>query len=274
MTRKDIIRELQRRGYEAESKDNIKNGVVFEGVVIGGNQISPIIYTKTLIEDAEKHGENVYNVATKIIEIYEQNADKEIPVDLLLSKEFCLNHIYIGIQKKSKEAIEKKCCELDPDGLENYLLIKYRADDGVGTMKVNERFLKMAGVTEEEAWDKAMQNICKDTVIESMDKIFSEAMGTPYDPDAEPVIPLYIIGSKENIKGASSILNREKLKEFGEKYWVKQLLVIPSSIHEMLISPYTDWMEMDQMKAMVREVNEKEVLPEERLTDQAYIVTL
>ena len=78
-----------------------------------------------------------------------------------------MNHIYIGIQKKSKEAIEKKCCELDPDGLENYLLIKYRADDGVGTMKVNERFLKMAGVTEEEAWDKAMQNICKDTVIES-----------------------------------------------------------------------------------------------------------
>ena len=185
-----------------------------------------------------------------------------------------MNHIYIGIQKKSKEAIEKKCCELDPDGLENYLLIKYRADDGVGTMKVNERFLKMAGVTEEEAWDKAMQNICKDTVIESMDKIFSEAMGTPYDPDAEPVIPLYIISSKENIKGASSILNREKLKEFGEKYGVKQLLVIPSSIHEMLISPYTDWMEMDQMKAMVREVNEKEVLPEERLTDQAYIVTL
>ena len=54
MTRNDIIRELQRRGYKAESRDNIKNGVVFEGVVIGGNQISPIIYTKALIEDAEK----------------------------------------------------------------------------------------------------------------------------------------------------------------------------------------------------------------------------
>ena len=69
MTRNDIIRELQRRGYKAESRDNIKNGVVFEGVVIGGNQISPIIYTKALIEDAEKRGKNVYNVATKIIEI-------------------------------------------------------------------------------------------------------------------------------------------------------------------------------------------------------------
>ena len=75
-------------------------------------------------------------------------------------------------------------------------------------------------------------------------------------------------------KDTSSTMLREKLKEFGEKYGVKQLLVIPSSIHEMLISPYTDWMEMDQMKAMVREVNEKEVLPEERLTDQAYIMTL
>ena len=48
MTRNDIIRELQRRGYKAESRDNIKNGVVFEGVVIGDNQIAPIIYTKAL----------------------------------------------------------------------------------------------------------------------------------------------------------------------------------------------------------------------------------
>ena len=46
MTRKDIIRELQRRGYEAESKDNIKNGVVFEGVVIGAIRFHPLFIQK------------------------------------------------------------------------------------------------------------------------------------------------------------------------------------------------------------------------------------
>lgn len=274
MTRNDIIRELQRRGYKAESRDNIKNGVVFEGVVIGDNQIAPIIYTKALIEDAEKRGENVYNVATKIIEIYEQNADKEIPVDLLLSKEFCLDHVYVGIQRKSSEDIEKISCELDPDGLESYLFIKYKSDDGVGTMKIDDQFLKMMEVEKEEAWDRAMKNVCDDTVIQSIDKIFSEMMGIPYNLNMESEIPLYIVSSKDNVKGASSILDNDKLKKFGEKHGIKHLLVIPSSIHEMLISPYADWMELDEMDAMVKEVNQKEVLPEERLTDRAYIMTL
>ena len=55
---------------------------------------------------------------------------------------------------------------------------------------------------------------------------------------------------------------------------MNKILVLPSSIHEMLISPYQDWMDIDEMKAIVTEINAVEVAPEERLTDQAYIINL
>lgn len=276
MTRTDIIKELERRGYNAECRNSIKNGIIFEGIVIGKAQIAPIIYTKNLIEDAEKSGKSVYKVATEIIEICEQNGDKEISLELLTSREFFLKHVNVGIQRKSNEDIEKQNCEFDLDELESYLFIKYKYanSDGAGCMKINDYFLKQVGVSRLEAWETAKRNVCKDTVIKSFDQIMAEAFGMPYDPDAEPSVPLYVITNSDCIKGASTILNREKLKEFGKKHDTDKILVLPSSINEMLIVPYQDWMDLDSMKCLVQEVNVTEVLPEERLIDKAYIMEL
>lgn len=274
MTRTDIIKELERRGYKAECRNNIKNGIIFEGIVIGDKQVSPIIYTEKLIENAEKCGRNIYSVASEIIDIYEQNEDKEIPLELLTSKEFFMNHVSIGIQRKSNEDIEKQECELDPDELESYLFIKYKYEDGAGCMKINDFFLKQIGVSRLEAWEMARKNISEDMVIESVYQLMAEIFGMPYDQDREPDFPLYIITNSDKVKGASVILNRKKLKEFGKKHDTDKILVLPSSIHEMLISPYADWMDVDEMKTLVQEVNATEVLPEEKLIDKAYIVEL
>lgn len=108
MTRNDIIKELERRGYEAESCDNIKNGVVFEGIIIKGKQLSPIIYTEKLIEDAEKNGRNVYSVASQVMDIYEWNDDKEISIELLCSKEFFLNHDILEFRKNQRKILKSE----------------------------------------------------------------------------------------------------------------------------------------------------------------------
>lgn len=50
--------------------------------------------------------------------------------------------------------------------------------------------------------------------------------------------------------------------------------MLPSSVHEMLLVPYTEEISLDDFSAMVTEINGAEVAPEERLTDRAYIVTL
>lgn len=53
MTREMIITELNNRGYNADSQNSIKNGVVLEGIRISTNRnIAPIIYTEGIIENA------------------------------------------------------------------------------------------------------------------------------------------------------------------------------------------------------------------------------
>ena len=51
-------------------------------------------------------------------------------------------------------------------------------------------------------------------------------------------------------------------------------MVLPSSIHEMLILPYQGDMNLNDLSAIVREVNVVQVEPEERLADTAYLIKL
>ena len=50
MTREMIINELINRGYKAKAKNNIKNGVELEGIIIlTDSNVAPIIYTEEII---------------------------------------------------------------------------------------------------------------------------------------------------------------------------------------------------------------------------------
>ena len=60
----------------------------------------------------------------------------------------------------------------------------------------------------------------------------------------------------------------------GKKHNTDKVVVLPSSVHEMLLVPYTEEIDIDTFSEMVEEVNTAEVDPTERLTDRAYIITL
>ena len=95
-----------------------------------------------------------------------------------------------------------------------------------------------------------------------------------FPSELESDMPLYILTNRNNIHGASAILNKQALKDFGASYNVDKILVLPSSIHEMLIAPYTEDMNIEEFSSMVAEVNHTQVDPTERLTDTAYILSI
>lgn len=274
MTRKDIVKALEDRGYKAEETEISKNGISFKGIVIGKERVAPIIYTDDLIAEADRSGRSLYSVVAEVIEIYKRNKEEEIPITLLLSKKYFTNHVFVGIQKKSDLHIEKRSCELDPEGLETYLYLKYEGCETIGTITINAEFLREVGIDREEAWTAALRNVCEHTTVESLDKIMSDAFGIPYDPAVEPDLPLYIISNADKVKGAGAILNKERLKEFGKKYGADRLVILPSSIHEMLIFPYFAGVNLENMRELVKEINLSDVAPEERLTNSAYIMEL
>lgn len=272
MTREDILRKLKENGVEAVEKESVKNGVIFRGIIIPtGRDVSPIIYTDEIIEKAERIGTSLEEVVEEILDIYERNKDVSFGVDKILERDWMMEHLVVGFQKNSIENIVKK--DSGFRGIEMYLYIcGNREAKETFTVKVTGTLLEYAGVTESEAWDAALQHTCEDTDVESMWEVMERITGASLW-EQEDQLNMYIISNKSHMHGASSVLNRKKLESLARVYGVDQLIVLPSSIHEMLVMPYNEEMDMRYMNQLVKEVNAEEVIPEERLTDQAYLIS-
>ena len=186
--------------------------------------------------------------------------------------EWILKHITIGLQASSDGDIIKRPCDLE--GIEQYLFLKGKLSDTSYSVKLTPDILSHAGIDECRAWEQAMENLCADTQITSLTKLLSDMSGIPLEAPAEPGISLHVITNSEKYKGAATILNRKALRSFAREHHTNMLFVLPSSVHEMMISPFTAKTTADELSAIVREVNETQVAPEERLTDRAYILCL
>ena len=186
--------------------------------------------------------------------------------------QWILEHITIGLQTCSDNDIIKRPCDLD--GIEQYLFLKGKLSDTSYSIKITPTILTHAGIDENCAWEKAMENLCTDTQITSLTKLLSDMSGIPSDAPSEPDIHLHVITNSEKYKGAAAIMNRKALRRFAREHYTNMLFVLPSSVHEMMISPFTAKTTADELSAIVREVNETQVAPDERLTDRAYILCL
>ena len=275
MTREMIITELSNRGYKAEAQNTIKNGVELEGIrILTDSNIAPVIYTKAIIENAENENKSLDEVVSAIIGTYESHKSFEFDVNMLFDRDFILNSIFVGLQKVSTEDIEKKLCE-DFEGIESYLYIRGEADrEGSYSIKVSKAILDRANISEVEAWEQAQTNTEEETSLESMAKVMCEMMNMEYSEDMDEMTPFFIISNKSKVKGASAILNKKVLAEFGERYHTNKIVVLPSSVHEMLLVPYTEEIDLDTFSDMVGQVNSSEVDPTEQLVDRAFIITL
>lgn len=274
MNREMIINELNNRGYRAEAQNTIKNGVELEGIrILTNSNIAPVFYTEEIIREAEEENKTLDEVVSALVSAYESKKAFRFDVNMLFDKDFILNHIFIGLQKAGAEDIEKRCCELD--GIESYLYIRGEADqEGSYSIKITDGILKSAGITKEELWSRAEANTNAETKIESMAKVMAEMMGMDYCEEMEDITPLYIISNTCRMKGASAVLNKKALEEFGKEHHTDRIVVLPSSVHEMILVPYIEDVSLDYFSEMVGEVNSSEVDPTERLTDRAYIITL
>lgn len=276
MNRTEVVKKLNNRGFNAQERDVVKNGVVLKGIMIqpeenAGVCISPIIYMDT-VEELENRGLKEDEIISYLIKLYEDGKKFEFNVDTLNDGNFVLKNIFVGLQKTSSENIVKKRTEFD--GIESYMyinLIKNGQDSA--TTKVTAELLKNAGISEYEAWIAAKENTYADTIIVSLLEVMCLNVNMSYSEEMEDM-PIYILTNKSKIKGASAILNRNVLKELADKYCTDKIIAMPSSIHEFLVIPYKEQYDIDKLSEMVKEVNLIEVNPIEQLADKAYLITV
>ena len=171
----------------------------------------------------------------------------------------------IGIVVVSAAQNKEKLSHVPHEKMEDLAVVySLGAGDKVG-MITNEDLKKM-GITEDQLRHAAMEQAPKSHQLTI--KTIEEALGIPDSTELESQ-KLFVASTADAFLGAGVIAYpgfMEKAAEItgGDFY------VLPSSIHEVLLMQDCGESNAAGLKAMVKSINETEVSPEERLTNNVY----
>ena len=151
-----------------------------------------------------------------------------------------------------------------------YRLQLSESERGTSSVLVNHELLKQFGVSQEQLHQDALENSEKlrPPVMKTMAAVMAEMMGMPEDAMADMAPPLYVVTNESKVNGAAVMFYPDFMDQ-AAKQMESSFFILPSSVHEMLILP-DEGANLSDLKAMVMSVNETEVSPEDKLTDQVY----
>ncbi len=187
-----------------------------------------------------------------------------------------LNNLFIGIQKTSNdnELITRPTAF---EGLESYLYFREIPEISEHFIMASPEILNALHLSKEKAWKIAETNTFSKTIVMSMRDIFWYGMKQLGDvPDAIDAIDdsMYIVSNCFHWLGASAILDKEALAELSRYFHTNRFIVLPSSVHEMLVIPYTEESDLTKFSNIVKEVNMTQVDENEQLTNRAYVIAV
>ena len=138
------------------------------------------------------------------------------------------------------------------------------------TAAVSRLLLERWGVSEDEVFEQAEKCMMRDDapVIRPLRDILTEL--DPDDSDVpERESDLYVLTTVSGISGASAVLFSGCVEKLAEELG-KDILVLPSSVHEMLLLPdWGEW-EVSALRRIVADVNQSVVPSEDYLSNSVY----
>lgn len=261
--RTEAVAELLRdRGYTVETSAIIKNGVEKKGLIVKTDKLCPTFYVEQMEDKSD------LEIADKIVELVEHSEDPDIDISHIADREYILENVIPAIQHESAEDIVKfKMLDL-----EIYFRVVLSQKNGIASYKVSNELLETVGIDKQELLDKALKNIEPHIKVCSMAQMLSEKLGFEIS-EMEAEIPLFVGRSDLEIYGASAMLNNRIMEEIADKLNCRKLAIIPSSIEEILILKLENETreEIENINAMITDVNANEVGPELYLSSHCYI---
>lgn len=131
---------------------------------------------------------------------------------------------------------------------------------------------RMLHMTDEELLSTASKNLSKQEfevtgMIERLREIVGDTELDLFIPEVEA---MHIMSNQENWYGASGLLLPNTMEKIQNKIGEEMFFVLPSSVHETMIISARYGRDPEEMQEMVREVNETQVAPHERLNENVY----
>lgn len=250
------------------------NGVVLHGITIltSESKVSPTIYIDKWFREYEE-GEVIEDIADEIIRLNDESAyPKEIDVSFFrdyeeVKKKLAYKLINADMNVQLLQEVPHKrflnlavvCfCEIRDEII------------GDGSILIKNEHLKLWGMDDNVVIQDAMENAQKifEADFINIIEVLKEIYRNPENMiDAE--YPMWVLTNKKRLYGAGVLLYDNQLEQIAEKVQ-SDFIILPSSVHEVLVTPILE-KNIDYLVSMVREINEEQLILEERLADNIYI---
>ncbi len=254
-------------------KLNKNNGIVLYGLTVLEDEIniSATIYLEPYYEVYEDTG--MEYILDRLERVYEENKpEQSFDISKILDYESIKENLRAKLINYElnrdflKEIPHRRFLDL---AIVAYISLEMEEEiEGNATITVKNNLQQTWKVDTEELIDNALENIKGDVVVANM----SEYVDMSLFGDIENLFDIYVLTNRLKLHGAVAMLQKDRLKQFSEELKKETLTILPSSIHECLIINAEDEdKDTDELKEMVKEVNETVVSDQDILSNNVYI---
>ena len=251
------ITEILSNNYDVDVTSVTKGGIKKVAIVVKNGDVQPMFYPYDYDHCTEEE------IAMMIISTMK---NLEIP-----SVNMGIFETYAGAEPTLRVGIRPK---VDDDTVHhNYLdldLYLYMQIDNEKSAKIKTTMVERWGVSETVLWADAISNTKAGLVVKSMIEVIADMMGVDVD-DLPSECNQVIIKNDNNFRASSALMMPDILNTAASKLDATQIIILPSSIHELIVMADNGDFSYDDLNSMVVEVNYSQVAPEDRLADHIYL---
>lgn len=252
------------------------NDVKLHGLTIrkkGGSNICPAIYLEAFY-DEYLHGKSLDGIEQIILSVYQRDKAKAtFDTESFKDWEWARERIVFRLVSmgRNRELLEEVPyvpyldlaatfhCLVDVPGL------------GGASIAVHNSHMEMWGTTADGLYAAAVENTPRllPPVIHSMAEVLEELMGGTCGQDMPADKAMYVLSNRNRNNGAACLLYQGVLQGLADLVGA-DLYILPKNVHGVILMPAEGGTDPAGLDRIVREVNDREVHPQEILSDHVY----
>ena len=267
-----------------------KNNEALDSITITSpeSNVCPTIYLNSFYEEY-KDGKDIESIMDKIADIRVNNEiSNDFDVSMITDFDQVKDKIaarLVGLEDNA-ELLSQRPHETMADIAVTYSVMLGENENGLMSVPITNQLMETWGTTKDELYELALTNMDKlePSTFRTMNEVLADIMIPKIMEDSgvdretaeqmvsdmmPPEDKMFVLSNEQKLNGASALLDDKMMDQVAEKIG-GDFYILPSSVHEVLIVPADAGMELRDFEAMVQEVNETQVAPQDRLSNHVY----
>lgn len=274
----EVRQEVERKMPDKKVRTHVvekNNGVSRTGIIIIGKgkasekELCPTIYLDNYYSMYNCRMADIKEIVRMIIDVYERNSTPVFGADILNSYESSRSRIRSRLVnlEMNRKLLNKVPHKVWGDLAVVYYVCLQAGSTSASTVISNSLM---------DYWKIGIDELIRadeENSEQSLDEVYFKSMYEIFTNNhicERDYIPtdMYVLSNKTQSYGAGLLRNKTILSQIADKI-DNDLIIIPSSVHELIVMPYVSCFEVSELEKMIREVN-SEINTEDILSSHVY----